>query len=148
MLGIFTPVLNTFCSFYVPYSMLEDYEKDYANFKEKLIENGIIKKSEKRLAYEEDYILKQEKFKKARSYFLEGKMGNFDELDNVSKIEMLKQERENVYNAEEPKEASNAYEKLTPEEKIEFLNTLREEVLNNYNIEYPPKQNKKLLRRK
>lgn len=96
------PILNTMISFALP-KLIERFEEGYKNYKNYLIRNNLLKKSEKRLAFEENAIIekhkeeiKKQKFREARERFYEGKMGNFDSLSDVEKIEILKEEREKL----------------------------------------------------
>ncbi|MGN0973272.1 MAG: hypothetical protein ACI4OT_00870 [Bacilli bacterium] len=146
---ILFPGFNTMMAFASPILLTKEFDEDYRNYKQHLINNYLLKKSEERLEYEENYIIKQEKFEEARKSFHEEKMANFETLNDVDKLKVLKEEREKVYNNSSDDELRNAYNQLTKEEKIEFLDILREEVLSTYNIEYKtPKHLKNKLLRK
>lgn len=135
------PFLNVAIFVSYPTSFKEFYLID----KEKYISDGIIIDKEQLKLQQENEIIKEHKFKAAREELMDNKINNFDTLEDYQKIEIIKNERENIECGIENNELGNSYNNLTNNEKIEFLNSLRDEVLTNH--QFQTAKNKKIKRK-
>lgn len=112
-----------------------DYEiaASYKTIKKELLEEKLINKSDELLKLEADALIKQEKFKRAKTSLGTGKLGSYTQMDRIDKLSFINDLEENL-NKGEGKSFGNAYDKLTVGEKKDFLMELRREILKDSNI--------------
>lgn len=137
----FLPIINI--AIVIAYT--GDFKAIYFSDKEKYISDGIIIDKEQLKLQQENEIIKEHKFKAAREELMDNKANNFDTLEDYQKIEIIKNERENIECGIENNELGNSYNNLTNKEKIEFLNLLRDEVLANH--QFQTTKNNKIKRK-
>lgn len=101
--------------------------------KEELKEKNFITKSDALIKKEAKTLIKQDKFKKAKNDLGYGKMGAYDRMNDVEKLVFINNLEENIETKEQESNGYN-YEKLTTEEKKEFLMELRREILKDKNV--------------
>lgn len=121
---------------------IDDYRKNYDNnilrIKEVLLNEHVLGKSPELLALEADTLITESKYDTVRNNLSSGKLGDYSEMDDISKLKLLK-EIETLENEE-----TNPLNILTTEEKIEFLRRERETILSSHTVEIEYGKTKKI----
>lgn len=129
----------------LPFIYKDEFNEMYFENREYYISDGIIIDKEQLKLQQENAIIKEHKFKAAREELMNNKINTFETLEDYQKIEIIKNERENIECGIENNELGNSYNNLTNKEKIEFLNLLRDEVLANH--QFQTTKNNKIKRK-
>lgn len=116
------PVYNLFQTTML---LLANNKKMYEKIKEKMIEEGAIRKTEAKLREEAEKILLKEKEEELRNSLGEGKMGAYVAMNPVEKIEFL--DNSDNFNI------NPIYKNMTDEEQSEFKRAELENAINEYN---------------
>lgn len=107
---------------------------DYQKLKNELKEEKVIKESTELLKLKSDIFLKEEKLKQAKDELGFGKMGKYTELSDSQKLNFINELENNI---DSETHEFKTYNELTREEKIEFLNRERANILGDYEFEIP-----------